>query len=655
MIHFFKKFFVNLCGVGAALVFVGADASDITVATAGKSTKDQALEALKNENVMKKSYALVRHGAPKYPENFTHFSSMNPNAPKGGTFKMGVVGSFDSTNPFIVKGVPPVGLSLVTEGLVYDTLMKRSPDEPFSLYPLIAEAVELAEDNSQITFYLNPKARFADDTPVLASDVIWTFETLREKGLPVVRSNYKRVESVEELGPHKVRFTFKKNDDGTYDAELPMVMAIMKVIPKEFYKERTFDKATLDFVMGSGPYLIDSIDPGHRIVYRRRDDYWAKDLPVNRGQYNFDRVEVRYFRDEHILRQAFKAGELNLIQEQKPQEWTRFYNFDRTKGGPIEKVEIRQNMPVPLVGLAFNLRRSPLDNPKVRRALSLIFDFDWINENLYEKVYERHTSFFNNLPFEPKDSYEIFMAKAQKSLPPKLFEKLKSLEEQEIQTGVLPKELRAGNAKEQFQKESRQEMRTRLLQAKNLLQEAGFVLEKGRLLDPKTKKQLTLELLIYQKAHEKIVLEFKRSLSRLGIDLKIRLLEPAQIEGRRTDFDFDMIFHAFFSTSRSPGVEQKFCWSSDFADIPGSRNIVGVKSKTIDMLIDHIVATKSRTELEILTIWLDRLLMSQDVVIPFGYSPKAYIAYEKVIQHPKLDADTPIHLVAWWYQGKTTK
>jgi ABC-type oligopeptide transport system, periplasmic component len=574
-------------------------------------------------------HAIAMHGDIKYPPDFKHFNGINPNSPKGGTLKLGAVGTFDSTNPFLVKGTPPVGLSLFSETFVFEGLMMRSPDEPFTLYPWLAESVETPPDHSAITFHLNPKATWADGRPVTADDVIFSHATLKEKGRPHMHLYYSQVAEVKKIDTHTVQFTFKKTDEGIFNPEMPMLIALMRIIPRHFFAGRDFEKVSLEPMLGSGPYKISQIKPGHRIVYERRPDYWGADLPGNVGLYNFDRIEIEYYREPNVARVAFAAGEYDYRAEFNPAEWLKSYDFKAVKEGKVKKITLTHKHPVGIHAYAMNTRRALFKDPKVRQALAYAFDFHWINKNLYHGTFKRIRSFFENTELAhqgaPTTAELALLAPFKEGLPKEVFE-------QPYYPANYPATV---------------SIRDSLQRARDLLAGAGWHIEKGKLIHHQTKQPFVFELLLYNKEDEKVALEFARTLRKLGIDMRIRTLDPAQFEMRRLKFDFDMILHTW-GMSLSPGNQQKFFFHSSFADQEGSRNYPGIKHPAVDFLTEKIATAQSRAELKTAVHALDRVLLWGHYVIPLGYKNTNFLAHWDRIAHPELSPEIPIRLTSWW-------
>ena len=584
-------------------------------------------------NAKKKMHAISMHNDVKYPEGFKHFDGVNPKAPKGGILKIGVVGTFDSTNPYITKGTAPLGLSRFSEQLVFESLMARSPDEPFTLYGWVAESIEIAPDRSWIIFYLNSKAKWEDGTPITPQDVIFTHETLKEKGVPNMRIMYSKVDMVEQIGSHSVKFTFKPQSDNAYNPELPLLIALMPVLPRHFLKDKDFEKTSLNFVMGSGPYKITKIKPGHRIDYERRDDYWGKDLPVNVGKNNFNHVEVEYYRDPNVARIAFENGEYDYLMELIPGRQIYFKKLAQTAKHSIKTIEYEHGFSIPLTTYCMNGRRDIFKDRRVREALSYAFDFHWLNKNLFHGTYKRHRSFFENTKLAhkgPLSDKEYKLLKQFKcEIPEEVFEK-----------PYYPANYKKGS-----------NFREGLKIAKDLLKDAGWKIQKGTLKNVKTGKDFSFELILYNKEDEKVALSFLRTLKKLGIKMSIRTLDPAQYEMRRLKFDYDMILNAWFA-GNSPGAELYFYWGSAMADQQGSRNYPAVKNRAVDFLCKYIASAKTRADLVTGCHALDRVLMWGHYVIPLYYNNHVFIAHRDTIEHPEMDPKLPVLLTKWWAKPK---
>ena len=559
----------------------------------------------------KEQYGIAMHGEVKHPPAFTHFDVVNPNAPKGGELKLAIVGTFDTLNPFILKGTPPAG---IRESL-FESLLKRSPDEPFGLYGLVAESLEIAPDRSWIIFNINPKAKWQDGKPITAKDVAFSYHTFREHGTPNQKMTYeKKVEKVEILGERKVKITFKKVD-GKYDAEIPFIIGIMTLLAEHDLKGKDVEKTGLTPLLSSGPYKIVKIEPGRSIIYQRDPTYWAKDLPVNKGQYNFDTLRFDYYKNAAVAFEAFKAGNVYTREESDPGKWAQKYNFPAVKKGLVRCLEIPHQHQVGMQAFVFNTRRDIFQDPRVRRAFAYIFDYDWLNKNMFHGAMTRTISFFDNTELASKDlpqGQELALLEPFRAqLPKDVFEK----------TYTLPT----------FEKGSRENLKI----AQALLKEAGWVTKGGKLVNEKTGKPFTFEILLNTPENEKVTLAFARNLKQLGIQATPRTVDAAQYENRRVKMDFDMIIH-FWGHSLSPGNEQSFYWSSKAADEPGTRNYPGVKSPVVDTLCNAITNAKEREEQVTAVKALDRVLLWGHYIIPLGHRSKDYVAYWNKIDHPPL-------------------
>lgn len=580
-----------------------------------------------------KFHALARHKDIKYPKDFQHFDYVDATAPKGGQLKLGVIGTFDSTNPYLTKGTAPVGLSRFSEELVFESLMMRAPDEPFTVYAWVAESVEIAPDNSWIMFHLNPEAKWEDGSPITPEDVIFTHQVFKEKGAPNFRSLHRKIKKVERRGKRSVRFDFHPQEDGTYNSETPIIVAMMSVLPKAYFKNKDFEKSSLDFIPGSGPYKVSRIKPGHQIVYERRDNYWAKDLNIMRGKHNFDRVVVDYYRDVNVARMAFLAGEFDSLIESKFQEQERFKQAAQKPGSNLEVITYQHGRSVPFSTYCMNTRRPMFQDVRVRQALILAYDFHWVNENLFHGQYTRNRSFFENTELAhqgiPSAKERELLAPYKGDVPEEVFFK-----------PFYPPGFNDTSSDNKAH-------RKRLKQAAALLKEAGYIVEKGQLVHGDTKAPFEFELMLYNKEDEKSALAYARDLKKLGITMKIRTLDPPQYEQRRLKFDYDMILQAWFA-GNSPGVELSFYWSTKSATLEGSRNYPGVMSKAVDDLCDFIADSKTRSDLVEGCHALDRVLMWGQYVIPLYYNNRVFIVHKDHLGHPDLNPLMPNLMALWW-------
>lgn len=567
-------------------------------------------------------HALVMYGdKPKYPKNFTHFDYANPDAPKGGKMVIGEVGSFDSLNPFIMKGVKASYL-----GLMYDTLTSHSLDEPFTEYGLLAESIELASDNKSIIFNLRKDAKFHDGKPVTADDVTFTFKLLMEEGAPFYRSYYQDVVSANALGKYKVEFTFRHGDN----RELPLIVGQLPVLPKHYWKGKTFTDNLLDVPVGSGPYRIKRVKTGQSITYERDPNYWGKDLGVNKGLYNFAELQVDYYLDSNVALEGFKAGSFDFIQETSSKRWANQYSGPLFSNKKVIKSEIEHHNPAGMQAFVMNIRNPLFADAKVRHALNLAFDFEWANKKLFYGAYKRNNSFFENSEL------------AATGLPSKaelaLLNPLKKIIPAEVFTKEYKNPVTDGSGR------SRKQLR----EAITLLKQAGWSI-KNRQLVNKTGKAFTFEILLVSKDFERIVLPYVKNLKRLGITATPRVIDQSQYIERRRDFKFDMIVGSFPQSS-SPGNEQRDFWFSEFADKKGSRNIIGIKNPAVDQLVDHIINADSREALVTACRALDRVLLWEYYVIPQWYINTNRVAHKASIKRPKISPQYGLGLSTWWIE-----
>lgn len=574
-------------------------------------------------------HGIAMHGELKCPPNFTHFESVNPDAPKGGEYVLAVVGTYDTLNPFILKGTAPAGI----RDIMFETLLKRSPDEPFSLYGRVAESLEVAPDRSWIVFNINPKAKWQDGTPITAKDVAFSYNTFLENGTPGQQMAYKKVEKVDIINDRKIKFSFKKID-GEYDRELPLMMGTMTLIPEHFFKDKDFEKTGLTPFLTSGPYKVIKIEPGRSITYQRDQNYWGKDLPVNAGWYNFDTLRFDYYKNATVAWEAFKAGNVHSREESDTGKWAQNYDFPAIQKGLVKKVEIPHQHQVGMQAFVFNTRREIFQDPRVRRALAYVFDYEWLNKNMFHGAMTRTTSFFDNTDLAAKNLPEggelALLEPFRDQLPKEVFEK----------PYTLPT----------FEKGSRENLKI----AQQLLKEAGWVIKQGKLVNEKTGKPFTFEIILNVPENEKIALPFVRNLKQLGIDATVRTIDAAQYENRRVDMNFDMIIH-FWGHSLSPGNEQNFYWSSKAADEPGTRNYPGVKSPVVDFLCKKITAATKREDLVAAVRALDRVLLWGHYVVPLGHRTKDYLAYWDKIAHPPLGAMGLPSIHTFWDKAEVKK
>jgi microcin C transport system substrate-binding protein len=563
-------------------------------------------------------------GDLRYGPEFEHFDYTNPDAPKGGTMRMSAIGTFDTLNPFVVKGVPAAGI-----GAIFDTLTVRSEDEPESSYGLVAEKIELAPDKLSVLYTIRNEARFHDGTPMTPEDVVWTFETLRAKGLPMYRSYYGDVTKVEKEGDRGVRFSFKS----TKNRELPAILGEMPVLSKAYWSGRDFGKTTLDPPLGSGPYKIESVDPGRAITYRRVADYWAADLPVHKGRSNVDVIHYDYYRDGTIALEAFKAGQYDVRRENSSKSWATGYDSPALRDGLIKKEQIPNQLPSGMQGLGYNLRRPLFQDPRVREALAYAFDFEWSNKNLFYGLYLRTRSYFDNS--------ELAATGLPQGEELKILEPFRGKVPDEVFTKEYdpPKYDGYGN------------IRDGLRAALKLLKEAGWTFKGEKLVNDETGQPFEFEILLDDPAYERIALPFAKNLERMGVTARVRTVDVAQYEKRMETFDFDMAV-ALFPQSLSPGNEQREFFGSQVADEQGSRNILGIRSPVIDELIEELIKAPDRASLVAHSRALDRVLQYGYYVVPQFHLGAFWVAYWDKFRRPEIAPKYGLGLDTWWIDPK---
>jgi microcin C transport system substrate-binding protein len=563
-----------------------------------------------------KPFGLAMHGDPKYSITAHNLAYANPDAPKGGTLRMPGIGTFDTVNPFSIKGKAAEGLTLV-----YDRLMTRVWDEPFTLYPLIAQRYAMPKDRSSFTVYLNPLAKFTDSTPITADDVVFSFETLKEQGRPNMRHVYKLVKEIKKIDDMTVTFIFGEG----HDRETVMIIAMMPVLSKKWWEGKTFDTAVLETPVSSGPYKITAVDPGRSITYERVKDYWAKDMFPNKGQFNADKIIYDYYRDDLVAFESFKAGNLDLRREYDAGKWASGYDFPAVQDGRVKKEALPHGRPEKTKGFIFNTRRAPFDDIRVRKALTLLLDFDWANKNLFHGQYKRITSYFPNAEL------------AASGTPSG-----KELEILNSWKGKIPVEA-FGPAWTPPSPDRRKNM----LEADRLLKEAGWIIQNGKRM--KDGKPFTFELLLSAPEDEKIALNFKNALTKSGITVNIRVLDAANYIGRINEYDFDMTLYYWLSTL-SPGTEQILYWGCQAAKEPARWNYAGICNPAIDAMAASIARTTDRETLVATVKALDRVLMAGAYMIPLYYAGADYVAYGRKLRHPE---KTPLYgmvIETWWIE-----
>ncbi len=567
-------------------------------------------------------HAMSLVGKPKYAADFKHFDWVNPDAPKGGSVTMSDFGPYDTLNSLPPGANPPAGL-----GLIYDTLFAASIDEPATAYGLLAETASYPEDRSSVTFRLRKEAKFSDGSPVTAEDVIWSFE--KSKGVsPFYDQYYKNVAKVEKTGEHEITFRFSVKGN----RELPQIVSEFPVMPKAWWTgSRDITKSTKDVPIGSGPYRIAAMDVGRSITYERNKDYWAKDLPVSAGQWNFDVIRYVVYLDATVEFEAFKAGEVEFRRENSSKKWATEYTFKSFSSGAVKKELYQTKIPQGMQGFALNIRRAKFADKRVREALGLAFDFEWANKNLFFDQYTRSPSYYTNSEYAstglPQGRELEILNEVKDKVPPELF-----TTEFKLPVNKAPDDLRDHTRK-----------------ALQLLKEAGWESKAGVMTNVKTGEALTLEFLLDDTTFERVLNPYYQNLKRIGVAASTRLVDQAQFGQRLRAFDYDALLTTF-AESDSPGNEQREYWGSAAADAQGSRNFIGIKDPAIDKIVDHVILAKDHADLVSATKALDRVLLWNHFVVPNWHLAAARIAYWDKFRRPEHPPTRdPGFLNVWWY------
>jgi len=576
-------------------------------------------------------HGLSTFGKLKYRADFTHFDYVNPNAPKGGRLSMiGTAGliTFNSLNGFILKGDAAQGL-----GYLFDALMTPAQDEPDSMYGLVAKSVELADDRRSVTFYLRGEAKFSDGSALTSADVVNSFNLLKEKGHPRIALQLRDVERVEALDSATVRYKFT----GNQIRDLPAIVAGLPIFSKAYYDTHDFSKTSLKKPLGSGPYRIGKMKQGSFIIYERREDYWAKDLPVNRGRFNFGELRYEYFRDRTAEFEALKSGEYDLREEFTSKTWATEYEIRQVREKRLLRLTTPDARPSGAQGFFINVRRKKFADPRVRKALDNAFDFEWTNKNQFYGLYKRTNSFFENSDMKatglPSEAELALLAPYRSKLPEEVFE--------------APYTSPVSNGSGQ----DRKLLRT----ASKLLKEAGWTVKEGKRVNASGKK-FELEFLIFSPTFERIIAPFVKNLKILGIDARIRLVDPSQYQSRLKTFDFDIITQRYVLRV-TPGIEIRSYWGTKSADTPGSFNLSGIKDEVVDALIEKVIAAKSRTELVTAARAIDRVLRARHYWVPHWYKAAHNLAFWDKFSRPRIK---PLYgrgvIETWWYdEAKAAK
>jgi peptide/nickel transport system substrate-binding protein len=572
------------------------------------------------------SHGIAMHGAPALPADFTHMPYANPDAPKGGRLVQGILGTFDSLNPLIVRGLAVQQI----RGFVIESLMARCNDEAFTLYGLLAKTVETDDTRSYVTFRLDPKARFSDGRPVTAEDVLFSWALLRDKGRPNHRQYYSKVAKAEALDPLTVRFDF----GGVQDRELPLILGLMPVLPRHAIDVATFEETSMTPPIGSGPYRVSAVKPGASLTLTRNPDYWGRDLPVNSGLWNFNEIRLDFYREANGQFEAFKRGLYDFRVETEPLRWHDGYDFAAARSGEVIRDTIKTGMPQPSEFLVFNTRRPVFSDIRVRQALTLLFDFEWINRNYFFGLYGRSAGYFAGSELSAygraADQHERELLKPFASQIPA-----------DILEGSYRLPVTDGSGRD----------RATLRNALNLLSQAGYDLDGTVLRQRTTRAPLTFEILVTTRDQERIALAFARDLKRAGIEASVRAVDGVQFDQRRLGFDFDMIQNRY-DQSLSPGNEQFFYWGSEAADHQGTRNYMGAKDPAIDAMIAAMLEARDHRAFVSAVRALDRTLMSGFYTIPLFNVQQQWIARWNRIERPEATALTGYLPETWWQRTR---
>ena len=570
------------------------------------------------------THGLSLFGAPALGKNFAHYPYVNPQAPKGGELRVAAIGSFDNLNNFTIKGSAAEGL-----GMIYDTLMDTSLDEPSTAYGLIAETVSHPADYASVTFVLRKQARFHDGSPVRAEDVAFSLEALRAAN-PFYRAYYRDVAGTDILGPHTIRIRFAARGN----RELPLILGQLPILPKAYWTRdaRSLEETTLDPPPGSGPYIIERINAGRSITYKRNENYWARDLNVAQGRFNFERIKYEYFGDDTIAFEALKAGDIDYRREFSSRIWATGYDTDAVTQNRLKLETVPLKNGKGMQAFIFNTRRSPFDDARVREALNWAYDFEWTNKNLFYGQYARTGSFFEGSELAATgkpDAAELkFLEPLRGQIPDKTFG------------------LRIANPVA----DGSGNIRTHLRKARALLEEAGWKIDAGKL--KRGSAQFEMEFLLVQPAFERIVAPYIRNLERLGITARTRIIDPSQYQNRLNNYDFDAVV-ASFGQSLSPGNEQRDYWSSQSADTPGGKNLIGIRDPAVDALIEKLIFAASRAELVAATRALDRVLLSNHYVVPQWHAPHERLAFWDKLAHPARMPGLALGFPdLWWHAAR---
>jgi peptide/nickel transport system substrate-binding protein len=573
------------------------------------------------------SHAIAMHGEPAMSRGFTALPYADPQAPKSGRMVQGVLGTFDTLNPFVVRGLAAQSI----RGHVIESLMARGYDEPFTLYGLLAESVETDDARSFVTFTLNPAARFSDGRPVTAEDVVFSWRLLRDKGRPNHRTYYAKVKAAEIIGERSVRFDLSGSDD----RELPLILGLMPVLAKHAVDPNTFEETSFAAPIGSGPYVVTDVQPGRSLTFKRNPDYWGRDLPINRGFWNFEEIRFDYYRDDNAYFEAFKKGLYDVRAELDPGRWQTGYDFPAWRAGRVVKEAFPSGLPKGLSAFVFNTRRPVFADIRVREAIAMLFDFGWVNKNFFFGSYERSAGFFDGSELSS-------LGRSADARERALLAPFPQAVRADVLEGRWLPPSTDGSGRD----------RDTLKRALGLLSEAGYELQDGILRRRTDGRQLAFEILVTSKEQERIALSFSRDLKRAGIAARVRVVDAVQYDRRRLAYDFDMI-HNRWDQSLSPGNEQHFYWSSESAGVDGTRNYMGAKNPAIDAMIAALLRARSREDFVSAVRALDRALISGFYVVPLFHLPDQWVARWAHIEHPKVTPLFGYLPETWWRKPQT--
>jgi microcin C transport system substrate-binding protein len=626
----FRCVFGALALLGSLLLPGLGQAQNNPSATASNSAISQNNDIAQSGTIVR-SHAIALHDKPRYDASFSGFDYTDPNAKKGGTLKRASFGSFDSFNLFITRGVPDTNVALI-----YDTLMVASADEVNTLYGLVAETLEYPESRDWVIFHINPRARFHDGKPVRAQDIAFSYRTLLESGAPQYKVIYQDVAGVEVLDTQRIKFTIKS----PVNREAIMILGGLPVLPEHAWQGKAFDKPSLEIPLGSGPYRLTQFEGDKFVKFERVADYWGQHLAVNRGMNNFDVLQFDYYRDMDVMLEAFKAGKYDFHYEYMAKSWANAYKIPAVTSGRIQKIELPDQQIRPTQAVFMNLRKPAFQNPALREALSLAFDFEWSNKALFHNAYIRSHNYFLNSELgatgKPEGLEREMLLPYQNQLPAEVF----------------------GEAYRAPSTDGSGVARENLRRAKNLLTQAGYTLVNNQLIDPKTQKPLQFEFIDSQQGLERIFNPWIENVKRLGIQISYRTIDSAQYINRLQKFDYDLTMLAL-PQSNSPSVEQVAYWGSASADIEGSSNYSGLKNPVIDALTQKITQASTRDQLIAACRALDRVIMHLHLTIPMYYHQHHRIAYwdkfERPATTPKFDPRYRVGVSTWWYSPEKAK